>query len=437
MRLWSWLRKNYQKRLFPRKRDRQKGFTLTELLVAAVIAGIVILSAGQAMNAIMFRERDMISEQQRRTELNRAIDFIADDIRMSRRVNATCDLDTCTTTAQQAVTNSTSTLGAFNPPLGSIGTSILYLEIPLGFHDCDANGTLDNPQGAATGPTEYIDRVVYDVRPNTTTWMGPRTINRYGRIPNLSNPQVPVDPCSAPQASIVVADGITTSGANLGTCNGTVSGAGGGFLACVDTLTRVGVTRVTLAMGGQVKKALTTSQIYEFNSGVYNRAQDGLTGTDIANYLNTSPGGVSSCTVPSILNQPRPTAETLITTAGLQIGLATQAASGGTLTNANRVATQSINASTTVPCGTALNYTFFPQITGTCTVPNILGQSAPTTATNTLNSSLFLGNAQAVGTTGNSCNVQTQSPSAGTQLACGSTVSFTFRPPQNQNQSCT
>jgi prepilin-type N-terminal cleavage/methylation domain-containing protein len=72
-----------------RRCDRSAGFTLTELLVASAIMGMVVAVASAGLLAII-RANDRAREQIiRRSELNRALDFIADDIRGATLISYT------------------------------------------------------------------------------------------------------------------------------------------------------------------------------------------------------------------------------------------------------------------------------------------------------------------------------------------------------------
>ncbi|MBW4641192.1 MAG: prepilin-type N-terminal cleavage/methylation domain-containing protein [Gloeocapsa sp. UFS-A4-WI-NPMV-4B04] len=59
------------------------GFTLIELLVAMALTTIVIGITGSGLVAITGKNQKAEAETIRRTELNRALDFISDDIRQS------------------------------------------------------------------------------------------------------------------------------------------------------------------------------------------------------------------------------------------------------------------------------------------------------------------------------------------------------------------
>ncbi len=65
------------------------GFTLIELLVAMAISTIVIGVAGFGLITILDRNNKAEAETLRRTNLNRALDFIADEVRESESVSTT------------------------------------------------------------------------------------------------------------------------------------------------------------------------------------------------------------------------------------------------------------------------------------------------------------------------------------------------------------
>ena len=65
------------------------GFTLIELLVAMSLTGIVTTISGFGLVAIMTSNSKADTRIQRRAELNRAIDFIADEVRMASIVSDT------------------------------------------------------------------------------------------------------------------------------------------------------------------------------------------------------------------------------------------------------------------------------------------------------------------------------------------------------------
>lgn len=119
-------------------RHCSKGFTLIELLLAMSITSIVLSLAGAGLLAIMEANEKSERENERRVNLNRAMDFIADEVRMANSV-------------QQATAASGQT------PFSTSGTGVLLLNIP----------------SDTTNPNK-----VYFIRPSSTTWISPNTINR-------------------------------------------------------------------------------------------------------------------------------------------------------------------------------------------------------------------------------------------------------------------
>ena len=65
-----------------------KGFTLIELLVATVIMSIVVTIAGTGFVAILQQNQKAELATQRRTNLNRALDHIANDIRSANTIES-------------------------------------------------------------------------------------------------------------------------------------------------------------------------------------------------------------------------------------------------------------------------------------------------------------------------------------------------------------
>jgi len=206
------------------------GFTLIELLVAMAITSIVVSLTGFGLVAMTNKNKTYEAQTRSRIELSRASDFITDEIRMARRINRT---DTTiangtTVTVDNVVTSSGLSLSA----LGSHGTIVLYLEIPITANiptTCPTGGP--NPGSAPPSPSTY-DRVVYDIRPSTSPWLSPRTIYRYGRIPSIDGT---INPCSSPVASAVLVDSISATNINPTSCTtpAVLSGAEG-FYACVN-----------------------------------------------------------------------------------------------------------------------------------------------------------------------------------------------------------
>lgn len=203
------------RRLAMRPRSEQ-GLSLIELLVASVITSVVILVAGYGLIAALNGEKVAQAMSARRSEMNRAFDFMTNEIRMAQSINKTGNFSANGTTASVAdvVTQSGLSLTA----LGSYGTLALYLEVPT-----------TNP--TATCSAEF-DRIVYDIRPSKDGWLPPRTIHRYGRTPRADGT---INPCSAPVSSDVLVDAIAERLDTTPVCGapGVLTGADG-FMACVN-----------------------------------------------------------------------------------------------------------------------------------------------------------------------------------------------------------
>ncbi|WP_449000704.1 PulJ/GspJ family protein [Myxosarcina sp. GI1(2024)] len=95
------------------RRKYSTGFTLTELIIASFISIVVVGAAGFGLLQMMSASGSNSDETERREEVNRAMDFISDEVRRARRVWQNYP-------GSAAVT----------------GTRVLQLEIP----DVDGNG---------------------------------------------------------------------------------------------------------------------------------------------------------------------------------------------------------------------------------------------------------------------------------------------------------
>jgi prepilin-type N-terminal cleavage/methylation domain-containing protein len=132
---WAMSRKTEQSR---------QGFTLVELLVSLVITGIVISMTGSGLYTLMQANHRTQIETTDRLELEQALAFMTDEIKMSKQV-----LNSITTHFQAASGSS-----RFKP--------ILILSP-------SANSGLTHP-------------IVYYIAdpPNSSVWLGPRVIYRWG-----------------------------------------------------------------------------------------------------------------------------------------------------------------------------------------------------------------------------------------------------------------
>jgi prepilin-type N-terminal cleavage/methylation domain-containing protein len=137
-----------------RKRNKlPAGFTLIELLLALAITGIVISLTGSGLYALMNANQRSQNETTERLELERAVAFMTDEIKMSQQI---------TKTIPSPFTGATG-INGFNPASGSSRIKpILVLKPAL-------NSRLKDP-------------IVYYLAdpPNASVWLGPRVIYRWG-----------------------------------------------------------------------------------------------------------------------------------------------------------------------------------------------------------------------------------------------------------------
>jgi type II secretory pathway pseudopilin PulG len=219
---------NFQRRVVSQRgfRDRASaGLTLIELLIATLITTIVILVVWNGFISALNGSQIAEAKTARRVELNRAFDFMTTEIRKAQSINKHgSTVANGTTTIADVVSSS----GLNLSNLGNYGTLALYLEIPVDKNvpaTCPAGG----PNAGSTPPT--YDRVVYDIRSSIQQWLGPRSINRYGRIPNIDGS---IDPCSSPVSNDILIDAISQTMNVAPTCAspGVLSGAEG-FYTCV------------------------------------------------------------------------------------------------------------------------------------------------------------------------------------------------------------
>jgi prepilin-type N-terminal cleavage/methylation domain-containing protein len=219
-----------------------KGFTLIELLLAVAIMSIVVSLAGTGLIAILEQNQTAKLESERRTNLNRALDYIANEIRSSRNIQTLSSIPNALAPGLP--------LAAINVPANTTG--VLRLDI--------------SSQALANF------HVVYYVA-NSTRWDSPKSIIREtgnysyvstSTISAVNNTKVLVDGIKAPTSAKVTA--ITNSCTSNG---GNFYGADG-FYACIYRRTLLIGDKVDLYLYGKLSN--DTNETIEVQSTVVIRA---------------------------------------------------------------------------------------------------------------------------------------------------------------------
>lgn len=196
------------------------GFTLIELLVAMLITSIVVTLTGSGLVLIMQKNNAEEAENISQTNINRALDFISDEVRMANSASDTTtapawatgiDLGTTGSPTAQLylqmsllVQNMTSTTDLINIPQHgfSSGNAVMFtgagniaggaskntvyyvikydadnFKLASSLANVASNTAIDltsNSNGSLIGHR----LVIYYIREHTSTWLGAKTINR-------------------------------------------------------------------------------------------------------------------------------------------------------------------------------------------------------------------------------------------------------------------
>lgn len=210
----------------PSSWSNNRGLTLVELLVATVLTAVIILVGWSGLISAMNMSNVAQARSARQTELNRALDFMTNEVRVARSINQSGSLlaNGTTVTLQNVVANAGVNLAS----LGSYGTLGLYLERSTTPAPaiCPAGG----PNAGAPPPQPAdFDPIVYDIRSSPSGWLKPKMLARYGRVPDSDGT---VNPCSSPVSSDPLIDALSATAKSTPTCPGVLSGEGG-FYSCV------------------------------------------------------------------------------------------------------------------------------------------------------------------------------------------------------------
>ncbi|MCG9890954.1 MAG: hypothetical protein MH252_07755 [Thermosynechococcaceae cyanobacterium MS004] len=259
-----------------------RGFTLVELLVAGMISLIVIFITGTGLVSAMNMSQVSQSRVERQMELNRALDFISNEIRMSRSINESATLMANGSTVPLSDVAISAGINLTN--LGNYGTIALYLERPI--EKVPAVCPVGGPNAGIIPPN--FDTVVYDIRSSPSGWLKPLMLTRYGRAPQADGT---INPCSNPLSSEPMIDALSTTMSQSPTCSGLLSG-NGGFYSCVKG------KQVTLFLQSNV----TNAEVKEIGSIAKSRLQS----------FQPQPVAATSCSSEAILKSTSSTSPTTI-----------------------------------------------------------------------------------------------------------------------------
>ena len=221
-----------------KKPQSSAGYTLVELLTAASATVVVIGAAGFGLVSTMEARKTGKTQVERRTEVNRGLDFISDEVRLAEKIET--DPSTYFEDAKKEGTLT------FSPP--DDAKPVLALTIP------------------GVGKEGVLDKVFYYVspKPPSSEWIGPIVIYRFG--PSLgSNGQYTNENNPSAWGAEPLIDRVDDNLISPSSCTGSQIEAKG-FAACVDSNQK----RAQLYMNGKFNQ--DESEVYEGTTTVFARA---------------------------------------------------------------------------------------------------------------------------------------------------------------------
>ncbi len=210
-------------------RGGSKGFTITELLLSAAIVSSVIAIGAYGLTSLIGFTMGASSQSERRIELNRALDFIASEIRHAEDI---------------VVNASTETKPITFDPIAAVGIS-------------DAQPTLM----LKADETNNVPIIYYLASAANGIWLGPKVIYRWGPPLNIDGTYLNPDDSNQwahhPLIDLIEDNGVTPP------CKASwVSAGAPGFSACVHPSGRI----ADISMAGRISKALSQTGTYRLNT---------------------------------------------------------------------------------------------------------------------------------------------------------------------------
>ena len=256
------------------KNRKNSGFTLVELLISSFMGVIIIGAAGFGLVHLLRGSRSNTAQVNKRTEFNRATEFISDEMRRAD----TIELDPSTAFADIS-----------NPPANA--QPVLAINIP----------GVSRP--GVTGDSPIVYFVSEPASKDTSIWNGPRVIYRYGPPSDENGIFTAGAWQTEPLVDGISADTVTPACDTGWTASPAANAVG--FYACIlptsdstGAMTTKGETAKIFAIG-QLDETNYNSDNYQVSTQVYARAEaedlDGSDPNESYDGFCTLIGGVFTC----------------------------------------------------------------------------------------------------------------------------------------------
>ena len=247
------------KKLF-HKRNKNSGFTLIELLISSFIGVVVIGAAGFGVMTLLKNSKTNTAQSQKRTEFNRAMEFISDEMRQADHIDVdpTAEFDKVFGGASPILT----------PPANA--QPVLAINIP----------GVSRP--GVTGDSPILYFVSEPSGGDAGVWNGPRVIYRYGPAIRNNGTLNNSSWDSEPLVDGISSDTVATA-CDAGFTKRPAANARG-FYACIKPIatTNVAGTPVDETKKGETAKLFAIGKLegaggsdnYQANTQVYARAEE-------------------------------------------------------------------------------------------------------------------------------------------------------------------
>jgi len=259
------MRNSFKRQTLFKLAIKTKGFTLPELLIAAAISLGVVSLGGFGLVSILTSSQVANAQNERKTELNRSLEFISDEIRQSERIGAT--LPSGVTLPTEATSDAQAVLMLY-PDIGSTQPIIYYVDSPS-----SSENTWRGPKLVYRWGPKYKDDGTY-LNSDSTTW----------------TPEPLIDAIEDSNTAPTCSDSSLTPTGNLG------------FGACVSASTKV----AELYHAGIFNKPIQGTEVYTAQTTTVARSTQAATdsfdpppGTDPAFTVND---GVVTIRKPSTMS---------------------------------------------------------------------------------------------------------------------------------------